>query len=67
MLPGLGHLYVGRTGRALIWFAGLILVGTIAGAERAAGWIAPLVGGVLSLCAAFDAAMLAPRAQDRTS
>lgn len=29
LIPGLGHLYAGRYGRALIWFIGALAVGLI--------------------------------------
>lgn len=63
LIPGLGHVYLGRVARALIWFLGLILVGSIAGVEGADGWIAPVIGGVLGLCSAIDAALVAPGAR----
>jgi hypothetical protein len=33
LIPGLGHLYAGRYGRALIWFVGALAIGLILNQE----------------------------------
>ena len=33
LIPGLGHLYAGRYGRALIWFIGALAIGLILNQE----------------------------------
>lgn len=66
LIPGLGHVYVGRFARGLIWFIGLILVAQIAGAERAAGWIAPVVGAALAVFSAVDAVVVAKNVARRS-
>ena len=40
LIPGLGHLYAGRYGRALIWFAGALAIGIILNQEATIriGW-----------------------------
>lgn len=59
LLPGLGQVYVGRFGRAVIWFAGLLVVGGIAGAESADPWLAPMAALALASFSALDAAVVA--------
>jgi len=58
LLPGLGHAYLGRFGRGLIWFAGLLLLTGAAGSETADAWVAPVLGGALAVASAFDAAIV---------
>ena len=52
LLPGLGQMYLGRGGRAVIWFAGLVVVYLIAGsdgADSAASAKVPICGRLLNL------------------
>lgn len=58
LLPGLGQLYLGRAGRAAIWFGGLIAVYVIAGSREADRWIAPVLATVLGVIAAIDALVI---------
>lgn len=58
LLPGLGQLYLGRPGRAAIWFGGLIAVYVIAGSREADRWIAPVLATVLGVIAAIDALVI---------
>lgn len=58
LLPGLGQLYLGRAGRAAIWFGGLIAVYLIAGSREADRWIAPVMATVLGVIAAIDALVI---------
>lgn len=65
LIPGLGQVYLGRFGRGLIWFIGLIALAQIAGSDSAAPWVAPLIGSALALFSALDAAVLARHAAPR--
>jgi TM2 domain-containing membrane protein YozV len=65
VIPGLGQVYLGRFGRGLIWFVGLVVVAQIAGADSAAQWIAPLIGAALAICSAVDAVIVANHATPR--
>ncbi len=58
LLPGLGQLYLGRAGRAAIWFGGLMAVYLIAGARDVDRWIAPVLSTVLGVIAAGDALVI---------
>ena len=54
IIPGLGHLYIGRYGRALIWFIGGLAIGIILDQQ---GTLTPgtlIVLGVLGALAAID-------------
>ena len=54
VIPGLGHLYIGRFGRALIWFLGGLAIGLILDQQ---GSLTPgtlIVLGVLGVLAAVD-------------
>jgi hypothetical protein len=58
LLPGLGQLYLGRAGRAAVWFGGLIVVYLIAGSRDADRWIAPVLATALGVVAAADALLI---------
>ncbi len=58
LLPGLGQLYLGRTGRAAIWFGGLMVVYLITGSRATDRWIAPVLATVLGVIAAADALVI---------
>lgn len=58
LLPGLGQIYLGRGGRAVIWFAGLVVVYLIAGSNGADRWIAPVFATALGVAAAADALVI---------
>ncbi len=58
LLPGLGQMYLGRGGRAVIWFAGLVVVYLIAGSDGADRWIAPVLATALGVSAAADALVI---------
>ena len=57
-MPGLGHVYIGRLARALIWFIGSLMVAGIAGGADADRWLPLAIVGVLAICAAVDAWLL---------
>lgn len=65
LLPGLGQLYLGRAGRAVIWLGGLIAVYLIAGSREADRWIAPVLSVVLGVIAAADAVVIGRHAGRR--
>jgi hypothetical protein len=58
LLPGLGQLYLGRAGRAAIWFAGLVVVYVIASSRNADRWISPVLATALGVVAAADALVI---------
>jgi len=58
VLPGLGHVYIGRFGRALIWFGGALLVGGIVNQEEAELWIGVVTLAAVAIFAALDAGMI---------
>ena len=60
LLPGLGHVYLGRFGRAAIWFVGLLVLTGAAGSKAAEAWVAPVLGTTLAVLSGFDAALVAP-------
>lgn len=58
LIPGLGHVYIGRLGRALIWFLGGLAIGIILDQQ---GRLSPgslIVLGVLGIAAAVDALVM---------
>lgn len=59
VVPGLGHLYLGRRGRAAIWFAGFVAVTAIFWSRDDLGSpVAFAIVAALSLLAALDAVVL---------
>ena len=58
LFPCLGQMYLGRGGRAVIWFAGLVLIYLIAGSNDADRWIAPVLATALGVVAAADALVI---------
>ena len=58
LLPGLGHVYMSRIGRALIWFAGLVLVTAVLTQGDQDRVLALSLGAALSALAAIDIALL---------
>lgn len=67
LIPGLGHVYLGRFGRAAIWFAGLLVLSAITGAETAQPWLTPVVALALGTFSAVDAALVAPSTPPRSA
>ena len=66
LLPGLGHAYMGRLGRALIWFGGTIVIAVVIdqGSDNTA--LALSMGHRHRAFAALDVALLsAPEARSR--
>ncbi len=59
LMPGLGHAYVGRFGRALIWLIGVMTVATVLDSRRSPYWAAAAFGAVLATFSAVDAAVIA--------
>lgn len=58
LFPGLGQFYLGRPGRAGIWFGGLVAVYLIAGSQDTDRWIAPVFATILGVVAAIDALVI---------
>ena len=58
LLPGLGHAYMGRLGRALIWFGGTVVIAIVInqGSDNTA--LALSMGIAIALFAALDVALL---------
>ena len=54
LLPGLGHVYVGKFPRALIWFAGSLVIAGILRGGSLEEWIPFAVLGALGAFAALD-------------
>ncbi|WP_217923621.1 hypothetical protein [Miltoncostaea oceani] len=58
LLPGLGHAYAWRLPRALIWFAGTIVIGIVIGGGEDDTVLAFSMGAVIAVLAAIDIALL---------
>ena len=58
IVAGLGHIYVGRLPRALIWFGGIIVVALIAQSGDASMVQSAALGAALQVAAATDVAIL---------
>lgn len=58
LLAGLGHVYLGRFGRALIWFAGILIVAVILRQEDIGAWLSAGMVVAVSVCAALDSWIL---------
>ena len=58
LIPGLGHVYIGRFGRALIWFAGAIGIGVILDQQASITPAALVVLTILGVLAAVDALVM---------
>lgn len=58
VIPGLGHVYTGRLGRALIWFAGALVIGVILDSQAATSKTSLVVLTILGVAAALDAWMI---------
>lgn len=58
LIPGLGHVYIGRFGRAIIWFAGAIGIGVILDQQASITPAALIVLTVLGVLAAVDALVM---------
>ena len=61
LIPGLGHVYTGRYGRALVWFAGALIIGVILDQQATLTTTALVLLSVLGLAAAGDAVVLMKR------
>lgn len=61
LIPGLGHVYTGRYGRALVWFAGALIIGVILDQQTTLTTTALVLLSVLGLAAAGDAVVLMKR------
>lgn len=55
IIPGLGHVYIGRLGRALIWFAGALAIGVILDSQSPINVGSLVLLTVLGVLAAVDA------------
>lgn len=58
VMPGLGHVYIGRFLRALIWFAGALVIGAIVDRQGVSSSVFWGMVAALAVCAAVDAAIL---------
>lgn len=58
VIPGLGHVYTGRLVRALIWFAGALVIGGILNSQSATSTVSLVVLAILGIAAAIDAWMM---------
>jgi hypothetical protein len=59
LLPGLGHAYWGRLGRALIWFGGTVVIALVVGQGSDNTTLALSMGVAIALFAALDIVILA--------
>ena len=58
VIPGLGHVYIGRYGRALIWFLGSLAIGIILDQQGSLTPGSLIVITVLGVAAAIDALVM---------
>lgn len=58
LLPGLGHAYTMRLPRALIWFAGTIVIGLVIGSNEDDTRLALAMGFTIAVLAALDIALV---------
>jgi hypothetical protein len=65
LVPGLGHAYMGRLGRALIWFGGTIVIAIVVGRGSDNTALALGMGLAISVFSAVDIALLT-RAESRS-
>jgi hypothetical protein len=65
LLPGLGHAYMNRLGRALIWFGGTILIAIVVGQGSDNTPLALSMGVAIAVFAALDV-VLVTRAESRS-
>jgi hypothetical protein len=54
LIPGLGHAYLGHLTRALIWFAGTVLLAIVVGGGDENAGLALAMGVAIGVCAAID-------------
>ena len=59
LLPGLGHAYMNRLGRALIWFGGTIVIAIVIGQGSDNTALALSMGLAIAAFAALDVALVA--------
>jgi hypothetical protein len=65
LLPGLGHAYMNRLGRALIWFGGTILIAIVIGQGSDDTALALSMGIAIAVFAALDITIVT-RAETRS-
>ncbi len=58
LLPGLGHVYMGRFGRGLIWLFGTLTIAVILGSEDELRLEALALQGAVAAFAAVDICLL---------
>ena len=58
VMPGLGHVYIGRFLRALIWFGGALVIGAIVDRQGVSAGVFWGMVAALAAFAAIDAAVL---------
>lgn len=59
LLPGLGHAYLGRLWRALIWFGGTVLIAIVVGQGRDDTALALSMGTAIAVLSALDIVVVA--------
>jgi hypothetical protein len=65
LLPGLGHAYMNRLGRALIWFGGTIVIAVVIGQGSDNTTLALSMGVAIAAFAALDV-VLVSRSETRS-
>ena len=60
LLPGLGHAYMGRLGRALIWFGGTVVIALVVGQGSDNTALALSLGLAIAVFAALDVPSSSP-------
>ena len=60
LLPGLGHAYMGRLARALIWFGGTVVIALVVGQGSDNTALALSMGLAIAVFAALDVFILRP-------
>jgi hypothetical protein len=58
LLPGLGHVYIGRFARSLIWFGGSLLISGVLREGDPALWLPLAMFGAIGVFAAADSWLL---------
>jgi hypothetical protein len=59
LLPGLGHAYLGRLWRALIWFGGTVLIAIVVGQGGDNTALALSMGTAIAVLSALDILVVA--------
>lgn len=65
LIAGLGQVYLGRFGRALVWFLGVIAVSVVLDQGEAGSSPRMAFGLLIGALSAIDAAIIAPSGSSR--